>query len=128
MYHHSLGILSAREQQFIQTCGKNEDGYLNSWIKIDKSIGDMRKRRGEETKKTMERWHSNKHRVDEAKAQIPERCLSILVPFRLLRIKLAKPPSGRQRHHSEHQPKCLRRSSNATKMPSERMMRTRKTK
>ena len=51
VYDRSIDILDKRRKSHIQTCGKNEDGYLSAWKKFDKTVGDWRKKRGEETKK-----------------------------------------------------------------------------
>jgi nitrate/TMAO reductase-like tetraheme cytochrome c subunit len=58
--------LNDREKQFIQTCGKNEDGFLKAWEKIGNTITDFRKKRNEDAKKQLDRWKSNKQRIDES--------------------------------------------------------------
>lgn len=71
VYEHSVEILDEKKKRYIQTCGKNEDGYLYAWKKFDKTITDWRKKRGENTKKQIEKWKENKLRVEAAKAAVP---------------------------------------------------------
>ena len=70
VYSQSLDILEGKRRKYIQTCGRNQDGYLKAWDKIGKTIADWRKKKGEETKKNIQRWRQNKHRSDQAKAHV----------------------------------------------------------
>jgi hypothetical protein len=111
-------ILAAKRRRYIQTCGRNEEGYVRAWDKLSKTVTDWRKKRTEDSKIQIERWKMNKSSVDEARAHVSDRCLTILVLPRLLRTKLARPPSAKPPHLSANQRKDSNRLSCKTKTRS----------
>ena len=75
---------------------------------MGKTIGDWRKKRGEEVKKNMERWKENKYRVEESKAHVSDKCLNILVIIVLHRTKLKRLNLEKQHRLSGTRPINLR--------------------
>ena len=66
-----MSIFNGREIQFIQKYADNEEAALAA-----------RKHKEEDedkTKKRLTEWSMEKHRVDERKAEVPQKCLNILV-------------------------------------------------
>lgn len=74
-----MSIFDGRETQFIQKYANNEEGALTAWKHKEEDEDKTKKRLTEFFKKRVERWSMEKHRVDERRAEVPQKCLDILV-------------------------------------------------
>ena len=74
-----MSIFNGRESQFIQKYADNEEAALAARKHKEEDEDKTKKRLTEFFKKRVERWSMEKHRVDERKAEVPQKCLNILV-------------------------------------------------
>lgn len=79
IYDKNWDIFEDNEKRFIQKYGQNEDSSIKAWKKIQASCEKEKKRLGEFFKRRVDKWSEIKRRVDRDKAEVPQKCLDILV-------------------------------------------------
>lgn len=73
--------MNDNEMKFIQTYCKDLDISIKAFDHKEKESGKTKERLQKFFKDRVEKWHGLKHRVDEQKAEVPRKCLNILVNF-----------------------------------------------
>ena len=67
------------EHHHIQTYCKDLNTSEVAFVHKDKEKGKVKERLHKFFKERVEKWSGLKHRVDEQKAEVPNKCLNILV-------------------------------------------------